>query len=243
MTRARLVTILVLVLLLGWTGWAARSFVQARAALGQASAEAAQAAPSSEGGIAAADERAARALLSHWLGDRAVATAVRVSLVPLTTLPGQIRLKLTAKADEGALRRFIRASEAPGLRSGRWTLASDGSDNLTLKGEITAFWQKEGGSALPPTPVPPAETGRAVFAAGSVRDIAPVAGDVPELVGIAGRLPDDASAILRLAGGATRALARGQSADGWQVTAIAADRVTLTKGSRVHVAILPPTSK
>jgi len=245
--RSRAATILLLVALLAWVGWSVRALDRARNACDEARSAAALAdkVPMPGGGFAAADEGAARALLSAWLGDRAVATSVRVSLAPLTaTVPGEIRFRLTAHADEAALRRFLHAIEAPGMvHAGRWRLAPDGNGSIALTADLGAYWRKGSARALPAPPVPPDEAGRTLFAAGAATDIAPAAGDVPELVGIAGRLPDDAIAILRLSGGATRALARGAMADGWQVTAIAADRVTLTRGSRVHIAILPPTSR
>jgi hypothetical protein len=148
-----------------------------------------------------------------------------------------------ARTDEASLRRFARAVEAPALlQIGRWTIASAGDGNVTLSAEVAANWRKDA-PRLPVTPLAPAETGRTIFASVATPDVAPISGTMPELVGIAGRIPDDAVAMLRLASGTTLALGRGATADGWRITAIAADRVTLVKDGRVHVAVLPPTSR
>ena len=231
--------------LLGWIGWSFVSLQRADQARDQAQAKLAATGtiPLSGRSFAANDEGAARAALSAWLGDKATATATRLSLTPIVSaFPGQIRLKLTARADEASLRRFAHAIEAPALfQIGRWTLAPNG-DGATLSAELAANWRKDA-EPLALLPLPPAETGRMILAGATAAEAAPLAGDMPELVGIAGRIPDDAVAMLRLASGETRAFARDAVADGWRITAIAADRVTLEKAGRVHVAVLPPTSR
>jgi len=231
--------------LLGWIGWSFVSLQRAGQARDQAQAKLAATGTVTLPGrsFAARDEAAARGALSSWLGDKAAATATRLSLTPIASaFPGQIRLKLTARADEAALRRFAHAIEAPALfQIGRWSIAPTG-DGATLTAELAGNWRKDA-EPLALLPLPPAETGRMILASAAATDAAPLSGDMPELVGIAGRIPDDAVAMLRLANGETRAFARDATADGWRVTAIAADRVTMEKAGRVHVGVLPPTSR
>jgi hypothetical protein len=244
--RSHIAAIFSGLILLGWIGWSFVALHRADEARDTARAQASAAGTVALPGrsFAARDGRAAHAALSAWLGDKATATATRLSLIPLASaFPGQVRLKLAARADEASLRRFARAVEQSGLlQIGRWTIASAGDGNITLSAEVAANWRKDA-QPLPAVPLAPAETGRTLFASVATPDAAPISGDMPELVGIAGRIPDDAVAMLRLASGTTRALGRGAVADGWRITAIAADRVTLVKDGRVHVAVLPPTSR
>ncbi|MEO7550586.1 MAG: hypothetical protein ABIT09_05535 [Croceibacterium sp.] len=66
-------------------------------------------------------------------------------------------------------------------------------------------------------------------------------GDLPpELIGVAGRLPNDAEVLLRAADGSSITLRMGESAQGWTLVAIAADRATFERGAERQVVIIDP---
>src|SRR4051812_14526392 len=93
---------------IAWVGWSMVALQRAEEARDRARAQAASAGTIAVPGraFAASDDRQARNALSAWFGDKATATAARLTLTPLASaFPGQIRFKLAARADESALRR------------------------------------------------------------------------------------------------------------------------------------------
>lgn len=66
-----------------------------------------------------------------------------------------------------------------------------------------------------------------------------VAGDgPPQLIGIAGRLPDDVEALVRSPEGGTLTLRVGQSAFGWTLISVTADRAMFDRGGTRQVSII-----
>lgn len=65
--------------------------------------------------------------------------------------------------------------------------------------------------------------------------------DAPVLAGIAGRLPNDAIAMVRDEGGATRMLAIGQIHRGWRLDSLSVDAALFTRGAQ-HVRVALPAS-
>ena len=66
------------------------------------------------------------------------------------------------------------------------------------------------------------------------------AGPEPRLIGIAGRLPDDAEVLLRMPDGGTTSLRIGESANGWRLVSIAADRAVFADRERRIVLTMGP---
>ncbi|MGB3794911.1 MAG: hypothetical protein WA957_01245 [Alteraurantiacibacter sp.] len=60
----------------------------------------------------------------------------------------------------------------------------------------------------------------------------------PELLGLAGRLPDDVEVLARDADGETVTLRIGQSAQGWTLMSVAADRAVFEKNGEQAVRTL-----
>jgi hypothetical protein len=95
--------------------------------------------------------------------------------------------------------------------------------------------------AQPASPPPSALYRRPLFTAGG-KDMAEgeatLPADAPQLIGIVGRIDRDAVALVRSADGATRTLQPGQSADGWQLQALAIDAAFFVRGpQRVRVPL------
>lgn len=109
------------------------------------------------------------------------------------------------------------------------------------------LWPGEGGTPAPDTRIDRAVTSapmptlgpvyeRALFAPAEAGDVGP--SDAPALVGIAGRLNRDAVALVRIADGAARSLAVGESVDGWRLESLATDAAFFVRGrERVRVAM------
>ena len=96
---------------------------------------------------------------------------------------------------------------------------------------------------LVPQSIPVARATPEATAIGALFAMAEPAADLsdrPALVGIAGRLPDDAEAIVRTPEGQTKVIRRGDTAIGWTLIAIAADRAVFAKGGEQHVSTLAP---
>lgn len=88
---------------------------------------------------------------------------------------------------------------------------------------------------LAPTVRPPlgALFGRSLFGgAAPTIDDAPLPPDAPQLAGIAGRIGSDAVALVKGADGTTRALAVGESIDGWRLESLAIDAGFFTRGTQ-----------
>jgi len=83
----------------------------------------------------------------------------------------------------------------------------------------------------PLAPIPSAEPGAPA--------IEPAATPLPQLAGTATSRRGRAVAILKLASGETRMLSRGESVDGWTVSAIGNASVTLVQGDRSERLDLP----
>ncbi|WP_404711964.1 hypothetical protein [Sphingomonas sp. MMS24-J13] len=187
----------------------------------------------------------AQPLLAKQLGDAASATGVRLSLSPLASrLDGLVSVRIEAHGPEDRLRAFAEAAESATspLRFVTWSIAADGAGALQLKAEAAAPWRAAtaGATLLEQADPAPQAPARTLFAVDAPQDARPVANALPELIGIAGRLPHDAVALVRLPGGATRNLRIGETAGGWRLTTIAADRARFARGADQREVVLPP---
>lgn len=187
----------------------------------------------------------AQPLLAKQLGDAASAAGVRLSLAPLAPrLDGLVSVRIEAHGPEDRLRAFAEAAEAATspLRFVTWSITADGAGVLQLKAEAVAPWRgtAPGTTQLEQADAAPRAPARTLFAVDAPQDARPVTNAPPELIGIAGRLPHEAVALVRLPGGATRNLRIGETANGWRLTAIAADRVRFERGADQREVVLPP---
>jgi hypothetical protein len=193
----------------------------------------------------AATAAEAQPLLAKQLGDAASASGVRLSLSPLAPkLDGLVSVRIEAHGPEDRLRAFAEAAEAAPspLRFVTWSITADGAGALQLKAEAAAPWRAAapGATSLDQADPAPQAPARTLFAVDAPQDARPAANAPPELIGIAGRLPHDAVALVRLPGGATRDLRIGETAGGWRLTTIAADRARFARGTDQREVVLPP---
>lgn len=230
----------------GWAWHALDRLADARTAQAQALAAVQVPAVTATDRLPARDALAAQAALAKRLGDAASAAGVRLSLSPLPPkLDGLASARIEAHGPEDRLRAFAEAAEAPPspLRFVAWSIASDGAGGLMLKGEAAAPWRSPpspDATRLPEADPAPRAPARTLFTIDAPQDARPVTNALPELVGIAGRLPHDAVALVRLSDGTTRDLRIGETAAGWRLTMIAADRVRFARGKDEREAVLPP---
>ena len=243
--KRSLATLIGVMLAIGWVWYALDRLAAAQTRQAEAAVAMAPPAVVAARSLPTASDGAARPMVAKLLGDAAAAAGVRLSLTPVAPrLEGLTVTRIEAHGDEERLRAFALAVEGPGspLRLVSWSIDSDGTGSLRLTAEAAAPRRSPAradavqlGDA-PPAPPSPART---LFAIDQAQDARPIGDAPPELVGIAGRLPNDAVALVRLPDGATRDLRIGESANGWRLTSLAADRAGFAKGNQQRDVVLP----
>jgi hypothetical protein len=241
-----LLTALAAILLGAWAWHAIGRLTGARAEQAEAMSEAHAPAVAATRTMPATNAADGQAMLAKQLGDAAAAAGVRLSVTPLAArLDGLATARIEAHGPEDRLRAFAEAAEndTSPLRFTHWSIAGDGAGALLLKAEAAAPWKTTApntATRLPEADPAPRAPIRTLFAVDAVQDARPATNGLPQVIGIAGRLPHNAVALVRLPNGTTRDLRVGEKAGDWQLTAIAADRVRLTRGKDQREVVLPP---
>ncbi len=241
----RLLAAVATVLLAGWAWQALDRLAAARQARAEAMAVVQMPGVTASRSLPDTDVAAAQSALAKRIGDAASSAGVKLSLTPRPpALDGLVSARIEAHGPEDRLRAFAQAAEAPPspLRFTSWSIAGDGGGMLVLKAEAAAPWHAQTAATatrLAEADPAPRAPERTLFAVDAPQDARPATNALPELIGIAGRLPHDAVALVRLPGGTTRDLRIGETAGGWQLTAIAADRVRFARGTDQREVVLP----
>jgi len=132
----------------------------------------------------------------------------------------------------GAYHRLVRVGvTAASAAVAAWVLSRHPSRVPTPATSITIRVNAAGAATSP---------GEPLFAQPAIDALPAMRGSgPPQLIGIVGRLSAPL-AIVRLDDGAIRTLARSESAGGWSLENVAADRATFRRGGETRVSVLPP---